>query len=65
MQLAEKIGINIHGNLIFCFVITNFSYFIGSLLLESKINPNTAYQKQQVKKEKLSCCVLCVIFSIW
>lgn len=28
-------------------VVIFFFYLSGSLLLESKINPNTAYQKQQ------------------
>ena len=44
-----------------CFVLFFFC-FPGSLLLESKINPNTAYQKQQVKMWR--CYVLpCMLSS--
>ena len=28
-------------------LVTNYAYFSGSILLESKIQPDTAYQKQQ------------------
>lgn len=39
-----------------------FVVLTGSLLLESKINPNTAYQKQQVQLADVECTVLTCFF---
>lgn len=46
-----------------CQVLTACLHFTGSILLESKIQPHTAYQKQQVSSSEV-CLLMVVLCSL-